>query len=135
MPGRLRKADERWEVMPFTRGAAESLAPELDGKQYSWKRWGAFHMKDGGAAQALEQKYEGQLLAVPISSPDVHDRGHRYFFGGWPEMPWKRKVNDERIAKICDGQEQEPQESPGQDADEGQAHDARDGRGRYGTQA
>ena len=30
----------------------------------------------------------------------MSDNGHRYFFGSWPEMPWKREEREEREMNI-----------------------------------
>jgi hypothetical protein len=30
----------------------------------------------------------------------VSEDGHKYFFGGWPEMPWKRKTMSEQDIRI-----------------------------------
>ena len=88
------KSDKRHEFLPYTSGAT-SLTPELNGKKFPWGKQGAFHVKDGGEARALQEKYDGMVVSMPVKSPGVHDRGHRYFFGGWPEMPWKRKEKQE----------------------------------------
>jgi hypothetical protein len=82
-------ASDRWELLPYTQGMATET-PELNGKKYPWGAQGAMHVKDGAIAKDLAEKYDGRVLAMKVQSPDIHDRGHTYFFGGWPEMPWKR---------------------------------------------
>ena len=93
------KTAERTEITPFTAGMAEETM-ELDGKKYPWGRYGGAHIKDPAIARELEKKYEGRVIMSPIQSPDVHDRGHRYFFGGWPEMPWKKNKENDNADKL-----------------------------------
>ncbi len=57
-------------------------------------RDGAFRVRDSGIAEEIKTKYGGDVVVSKIRYPDVHDRGHRYFFGMIPEMPWKRKKGD-----------------------------------------
>ncbi len=104
-----RSASDRYEILPYTQGmATETL--ELGEKKYPWGAQGAIHVKDGGEAQALQEKYDGRVITMKVQSPDIHDRGHRYFFGGWPEMPWKRKVKD--------GETETEEEKPREGSDE-----------------
>src|SRR3990170_9053433 len=93
------KTAERTEITPFTAGMAEETM-ELDGKKYPWGRYGGAHIKDPAIARELEQKYEGRVLMSPVQSPDIHDRGHKYFFGGWPEMPWKKNKENDNADKL-----------------------------------
>ncbi len=105
-----RSASDRYEILPYTQGmATETL--ELGEKKYPWGAQGAIHVKDGGEAQALQEKYDGRVITMKVQSPDIHDRGHRYFFGGWPEMPWKRKVKDGET----ESEEEKPYEGAGED--------------------
>lgn len=89
-PDREGHAAHKWEVINATKGPLEV---ELDGKQMKFGKDGAFRVSDPGVAAALRQKYHDKGLATVtrIRTPDpIADRGHRYFFGAWPEMPWKR---------------------------------------------
>jgi hypothetical protein len=47
--------------------------------------------------EALAREVQQQYPTVAVSRvryPGAADKGHRYFFGSWPEMPWKRKEGD-----------------------------------------
>lgn len=82
-----RSAADRYEIMPYTTDMT-SETMTLGDKQYAWGRQGAVHVKDGVEAQALQDKYGDRVITMKVSSPDVHDRGHRYFFS-MPEPAYK----------------------------------------------
>ncbi len=102
----MSKTATRYEATPFVRGMAEEPM-EIDGKVLPWGTSGGAHIKDEGMAKAIEQKYEGRVIVSPVQSPDAHDRGHKYFFGGWPEMPWKRKQEEKQEAPAAEAQDAE----------------------------
>ena len=124
-----RSAADRYEIMPYTTDMT-SETMTLEGKQYAWGRQGAVHVKDGAEAQALQDKYGDRVVTMKVSSPDVHDQGHRYFFT-MPGLPWAKY--DEFGRRIYDGktegEEAESEEGLPQNAERlddgrrGHAHD------------
>ncbi len=83
------KADETWEVMPMTTDMTDKTVT-VGMKQYPWGRSGAFHVKDEGEAHAIQDKYGHKVIVDKVRVPHVSDRGHRYFFGQMPALPWHK---------------------------------------------
>lgn len=72
---------------------------------------GRMVVKDEALAREIQKEYPGDLAVTRVRAPDPADSGHRYHFGQWPEMPWKRQHRDTEAQE-----EQELQdESPGED--------------------
>ena len=111
-----RSAADRYEIMPYTTDMT-SETMTLEGKQYAWGRQGAVHVKDGAEAQALQDKYGDRVITMKVSNPDIHDRGHKYFFT-MPGVQWARY--DEFGRRVYDGKT----ESEEAESEEGHAPDA-----------
>ena len=94
-PDKEKWAEHKWEVIRATRRPLESV--DVDGKQMKFGRDGAFRVNDEGVAAAIREEYarKGDVTVTRIRYPGAHDRGHRYFFGGWPLAPWKDNGNGE----------------------------------------
>ena len=90
-----RHAEHKWEVIRATRRDLPSI--DVDGKQMKFGKDGAFRVNDEGVAAAIREEYakKGDVTVTRIRYPGAHDRGHRYFFGGWPLAPWKDNGNGE----------------------------------------
>ena len=90
-PDREGHAEHKWEVIRATRRPLESL--DVDGKQMRFGKDGAFRVNDEGVAAAIREEYvkKGDVTVTRIRYPGAADRGHYYFWGGWPEMPWKKE--------------------------------------------
>ena len=90
-----RHAEHKWEVIRATRRDLPGL--DVDGKQMKFGKDGAFRVNDEGVAAAIREEYakKGDVTVTRIRYPGAHDRGHRYFFGGWPLAPWKDNGNGE----------------------------------------
>jgi hypothetical protein len=61
-------------------------------------------------AREIQKDHRRDLAVSRIFSNDPADRGHVYFFGQMPEMPWKRENSE-----IEDGADD--QEPPREDAE------------------
>ena len=90
-----RHAEHKWEVIRATRRDLPGI--DVDGKQMKFGKDGAFRVNDEGVAAAIREEYakKGDVTVTRIRYPGAHDRGHRYFFGGWPLAPWKDNGNGE----------------------------------------
>ena len=55
-----------------------------------FNREGRLLLNDEGLAREI-QKETRDVSVTRVDYPAQHERGHKYFFGQWPEMPWKRK--------------------------------------------
>jgi hypothetical protein len=91
-PDREGFVDHRWEVIKATTRDLPSI--NVDGKEMQFGREGAFRVSDPGVAAAIRQTYaqRGDVTVTRVRYPHQSDRGHRYFFGSMPEMPWKKEV-------------------------------------------
>ena len=94
-PDKEGHTDHKWEVIKATTRDLPSL--DVDGKEMRFGKDGAFRVNDPGVADAIRQTYArtGDVTVTRVRYPSVHDRGHRYFFGSLPAMPWKEKGEDE----------------------------------------
>lgn len=67
---------------------------EVDGKNYKFRGNNMMRVKDRGLAFSIRDKYgkgkNPDIIVNRVNYPDHRDRGHRFFFGQMPEMPWKR---------------------------------------------
>ena len=88
---------------------ADTKSLDVGTGEMKWNKEGRLLVNDNGVANALRQKYKADITVTRMKWPDVHDRGHKYIFGGWPEMPWKRSKDNGNA---------EEKEGP-----QGQAHD------------
>ena len=79
----------KWEVIKATK---RPVNVEVDGQEMHFGKDGAFRVSDAGVANEIRQRYArtGDVTVTRLRYPGAADQGHRYFFGRWPEMPWKR---------------------------------------------
>lgn len=68
--------------------------PVIDGKVMPFDHRGFMRVKDSGEAAEIKARYMPDVTVTKRNIPHVADRGHKYFFGGWPEMPWKKKKEE-----------------------------------------
>lgn len=88
------KPTETYEIIKATQRPLDGI--NIDGREMRFNQSGAFRVKDRGVAMAIGQKHRGEVTVTKIAAPAPADRGHKYFFGAMPEMPWKRKEREER---------------------------------------
>jgi len=89
-PDREGHTEKKYMVVKATTDP-EFKGVELDGKEYKFGHEGWFRVPgDPGLANALRQRLGRKATVSRIRAPKAADRGHRYFFGSLPEMPWKR---------------------------------------------
>lgn len=48
----------------------------------------AFQVSDHKLAAEIEAEHDGDVVVIESHAPA--ERGHTYFFGQMPEMPWKK---------------------------------------------
>ena len=89
------KPTEAYEVIAAQPDVGKSL--EVDGRDLKFRGNGMMRIKDRGLAMAIKDRYgKGPMPGVTVTKvnyPGQADRGHRYFFGSMPEMPWKKDQN------------------------------------------
>jgi len=62
-----------------------------------FNREGRMKVKDPALANEIRTSEIGKhdVTVTRVRHPKPSDQGHRYFFGGWPEMPWKKKKHEQ----------------------------------------
>lgn len=69
---------------------------------------GRMTVKDESLAREIQKEYPRDLTVTRMNSNDPADIGHRFHFGSWPEMPWKRRHRD---AEAQEEQKLQPEEA------------------------
>jgi hypothetical protein len=88
-PSPDRHARKKWIVQPALDPHMKGV--EIDGEKMKFNREGRLVIKDEKKARAVQQKYGMRTAVTGLRIPEaVSDRGHRFFFGQMPAMPWHR---------------------------------------------
>ena len=74
----------------------------VDGRDLKFNREGRMLIKDEGLARNIQQEYPDELAVTRLRS---EERGHSYFFGSMPAMPWHKEEDELEKDNIddCDG--------------------------------
>lgn len=59
-----------------------------------YDHYGRLMVNDPILADEIRVDHAKDLAVTRMRYPDIADRGHRYHFGRWPEMPWKRRLEN-----------------------------------------
>ena len=93
---------------------------------------GRFTVKDETLAREIQKAYPRDFAVTRMRTPKPADQGHRYHFGGWPEMPWKKNIQQE----VTDGSDKRTEGNDnggnGGDIGDGQGQRTVDGEGATG---
>lgn len=93
-------ASDAYEIIAAQPNTPKEL--EVDGKRYKFRPNGMMRVKDRGEALAIRERYgKGKrplVTTTKVNYPGAADRGHRYFFGQMPAMPWHKY--DERGNRV-----------------------------------
>lgn len=90
---------------------------DIDGKKMKFGKDGAFMVSDPMVAEAIRQQVGMDAVVTRVRYPDHADRGHTYFFGTLPPMPWH--VYDEYGRRVDDAAQEEVSDEA--DSSEGEA--------------
>lgn len=104
-PDKEAHRDHNWMVVKATQDPNFKAVPTAKGN-LKFGKDGAFKVNDPGLANEIRETVGPDAVVTRMSNVKPADRGHRYFFGMMPEMPWKRKKHN--------GEDEEPKEEPGQ---------------------
>lgn len=97
----LGQGKKKWVVQPSTTNIKKSI---MTGKgELTADDKGRFLVNDESLAREIQKDHRKDLTVSRIFMDDPADRGHTYFFGQLPEMPWKR---DKLLDEGDDGPEQ-----------------------------
>jgi hypothetical protein len=97
-PGREGHVEHRFIVQRAWpgRGALDiGESVKTDRGELKFDEYGRFMVKDEALARRIQEEYPREVAVTRVRYPSPADRGHRYFFGQMPEMPWKRKKGEE----------------------------------------
>lgn len=94
-PDKERHVDHKYIAVRATKRKLDSI--DVDGKEMKFSKEGFMAIDNPALAQDVRQKYHGDVTVSRVRHPHVSDRGHNYFFGQMPEMPWKKEKNNESI--------------------------------------
>lgn len=94
--------EHRYVVQPAWKSgtyASGILAP--DGRYLKYNREKRLMVKDEKLAREIQQQHRNDLVVTRVRYPGEADRGHRYFFGQMPAMPWHQyDENGKRIDNV-----------------------------------
>ena len=72
---------------------------------------GRFFVNDPALAAEIRSEYPKDYTVTRVRYPDPADKGHKYFHGLWPEMPWKKREEEETQDDATTVKEGEHEES------------------------
>lgn len=98
------KADPKLKSVPSSKGNLEF------GKD------NAFVVSDPVFANEIRQTVGVDATVSRVNADVPADRGHVYFFGGWPEMPWKRGKDGSKDSEAPEGSQESGSGQSAQDA-------------------
>jgi len=77
----------------YVRSATEKKMDKLtvDGRELKFNHEGRMLIKDEKLAREIQREYPDELAVTRMQYDKPADRGHKYFFGQLPEMPWKKE--------------------------------------------
>jgi hypothetical protein len=96
-PDKEGHAKHRWIVMNATKRPMDGV--EVGEKKLKFGTEGRLTIGDPGMANEIRQRYGKDVIVTRYRAPSAADRGHTYFFGSMPEMPWKRAKDEQQTAK------------------------------------
>lgn len=84
-------------IVTNARKGAKSVS--LGSEVFKFGKNGAFLMQDEKKARELQDEHHGEIAVTRVRRPGPADKGHKYFFGSMPAMPWhKYDENGNRIS-------------------------------------
>lgn len=86
-PDREGHVKKKWTVVKAIKDS-NFTGVNIDGKMMKFGRDGAFRVSDPMVAEAIRQQVGSDAVVTRVRYPDHADRGHTYFFGAMPAMPW-----------------------------------------------
>lgn len=90
-PDREGHVDHEYIVQDATRDRIPGVQTQAGFLKFN--KQGRMKVKDPALAAEIRSSEIGKrkVTVTRVRHPKPSDQGHRYFFGGWPEMPWKKK--------------------------------------------
>jgi hypothetical protein len=85
---------KKWVVQSATPKIEKSIKTGKGELQLDDK--GRCLINDETLAREIQKDHRKDMAVSRIFMDDPADRGHHYFWGGWPEMPWKKKGDDDQ---------------------------------------
>ena len=114
-PDKERHRDHKWMVVKATTDPSFKEVPTEKGN-LKFGKDNAFTVSDPGLANEIRESVGPDATVTRVNNPKPSDRGHRYFFGQMPEMPWKRNKHHGEEAEGNQGDEGHSQEEAEEEA-------------------
>jgi len=89
-PDREGHVQHRFIVQPNSKFPFQKSVKLEDGRELKFNSEKRFTTSDEKLARELQQEYRKDLVVTRVRHPDVADRGHKYFFGQQPGLPWHK---------------------------------------------
>lgn len=90
-PDKESHTEHKFIVQPAWPSVARQDGVTLpSGRKAAWGKSKRFFLKDEKEARELQQEHRNDLVVTRVRYPHRSDRGHVYFFGQMPAMPWHR---------------------------------------------
>lgn len=97
-PDKEGHVDHKFIVQPAWPSEAQKDGVESpDGRFLKYGKEKRFMLNDESVARELQKEHRNDLVVTRVRYPHRSDRGHVYFFGQWPEMPWKKKKEGDDV--------------------------------------
>lgn len=99
--GKYREAETAYMIMKGDPNLGDHI--DLNGTEYKFKsqQGQSFFTRNKGLAMDIDRAHgkrgSKSVAVAEVRVQDNHDRGHSYFWGQWPEMPWKRHKQEENV--------------------------------------
>ena len=94
-PDREGHVQHRFIVQPNSKFPNQTGVKLANGKELKFGANKRFVTKNEPLARELMEQYKKDVVVTRMRFPDEADRGHKFLFGQWPEMPWKKNKGDE----------------------------------------
>lgn len=108
-PDREGHVQHEWIIQPGTTKPSDGI--DVDGHKLRFGPEGHLRINDPKLANDIRQKYGREMVVTRVRHPSVSDRGHNYFFGQMPRLPWaKYDEFGKRIQEVNDGDKKEGSE-------------------------
>ena len=78
-------------VQPSSKMPGQKSVTTDDGRKLVFDKFQRLSISDEGLARELQSEYKRDIV---VSRMRIPERGHNYFWGSWPEMPWKNKETE-----------------------------------------
>lgn len=92
-PDKERHVPRKFLVQPSSKLPNQKSVTTEDGRELKFDKFSRMSISDEGLARELQSEYKQDIVVSRMRLPES---GHGYFWGSWPEMPWKNKTKERK---------------------------------------